>query len=586
MTLLSDWNNRRFVAIITVIAIIVKNWHNHQNLLMRSAAEIKGWHVRQIDGGIMHHIEEIMLALTSFKRLADSHFLVDRARCHKIAHCDLPSEDFFADIYGMFVLHLATLRFRRFGYMLLTPPLNMLDAGKHDKQFEFRARAFRRHMAVYDKLEGMEKCAVLQKIYDRHVGHRVAVLQLRAASAEWASTVGRADTVSLLGRIASCLLPTQVIEDINGIEKNDKTLLQNRKYQRPEGMMAKLLKRQVLNVHHRFETSMLDKPVACKAVSLGLSVFRAHQENRSMDWSRIVTTAAPPPYPTMAPDSTAVPGADLVMLDEADGTADGLVLARMCWQGMVMKAEHKFCFRFTAKTKSVHKDWYMPMCHFDSSACFVWPMTRRKLEGYYNTFIFEVKRGVTEPVLLPIFDLDDIEAASWVLRSFWYMEVNYTKAKLPVAIYTVQSESIAPIKVIAAKAAFWTLTASQLQQLAALWGIDLATAESVPYICFKMCKSVLGLKDADAVDTIAPRLAAKDLHNTFTSELVQLDEAISFFDFHDLSAVNKNKDDAKKEIERRTDFARAHAELRVACGPPRHPALRMSLTWRRLITRR
>jgi hypothetical protein len=168
-------------------------------------------------------------------------------------------------------------------------------------------------------------------------------------------------------------------------------------------------------------------------------------------------------------------------------------------------------------------------------------MTRTKLDGYYNTFIFEVKRGVTEPVLLPIFDLDDIEAASWVLRSFWYMEVNYTKAKFPVAIYTVQSDSIAPLKVIAAKAAFWTLTASQLQQLAALWGIDLATAESVPYICFKMCKSVLGLKDADAVDTIAPRLAAKDLHITFISELLQLYEVIPFFDFHDISEVNKKQ---------------------------------------------
>ena len=149
------------------------------------------------------------------------------------------------------------------------------------------------------------------------------------------------------------------------------------------------------------------------------------------------------------------------------------------------------------------------------------------------------------------------------------MEVNYPKSKLPIALYLVQADTIALFRIIAAKAAFWDLSGSELQDLAFLWGIDLDTAESLAHILFIMIRAILELKDADAIEVVASRLALKDLHNTFISDLLQVDEAIAFYDFNDQQDVHTSQENAKKEIERRTDFAHAYGQLRATYGRTR-----------------
>ena len=144
----------------------------------------------------------------------------------------------------------------------------------------------------FEYIEGLAgiKTKKCQDVLNRSLFHKTSVQQQvqMAVHCGWWVSRRQADTSK---RQASHLLQTQIIEDINGTQKNNPGTMAVNRFKRPMASMMSTLQSNVLTTRHKFKTVNADIPLP-KKVKLDVNYFEADPEMQSLPFEDIANVEA------------------------------------------------------------------------------------------------------------------------------------------------------------------------------------------------------------------------------------------------------------------------------------------------------
>lgn len=354
-------------------------------------------------------------------------------------------------------------------------------------------------------------------------------------------------------------VPSQVIEDVIGVQKNSRGLRSQRSFRRPQYSMCVAIKQKVVSQRHRCIEPRLTVPLASKTQVLPKTAFRARRDNTSLNFEKWVATS--PSAPNYSPSST----------NMHTGAADLSVLRHICsaeehdfnlfselWRGQFMKANHQLCI------KTLGGDWLLALDFMPDSACIMWPLEAEPLAGHPEVLVFRGKKAVHEPVLYPVSSLT-IEACIIDFMGPLRMQEKFPAAakSTKTQVHIVQRGPVTSLLRVAAAECFWDLGKTLLDRVARYEGVALPPGSSLCDLAMALVQHCLGLEEDDALPIVAKRFSVNDAASTWNSSLFEVEDALECLHHDDhkdfVEARNKAKAAAVACESFRADF-RSRAE--------------------------
>ena len=212
--------------------------------------------------------------------------------------------------------------------------------------------------------------------------------------------------------------------------------------------------------------------------------------------------------------------------------------------------------------------WYFAGSHFTDSCVLAFEMNRVELHGYPGFFFFEFM-PITEPKLLSIFELDsDLITGCSVYWSSW---ISQTRAfpnavhRLKPAIRLMQEGPVSPIRCVAARRGFWTLSTTFVAKFAKyLCIVDLDPALSQCSMIAAVCKSILKCTDEEAITCCHHRVICLTAATTCSHELAQCEAALQTFEQFDHDQVISDQQSSLSKRAERERFGKEFVERKAA----------------------
>ena len=293
---LSDANSLRYAAIIEGASSELKSWRSRQNKLCRSSDGCAAWIEEQACGGVAQHAWAIFGSLRCRASLEEALFATTVFAAEAMGVGEVVCEDDFADTFGMLASQLVSARLRRLLHITDGFPWSMARLLKptlaaeavHD--FEGSLRAFRALAAAADN--GPTALRLLAR-HQLHKPSNAAYIQAMSHRAEraWGDDMARLTMTRL--RVAC---PTQIIEDMNGAQKNARAIRSTVRFKRPERSMAIVLKKKIISQRHHWLDVEVDAAAVRRNERLGAECFIENKDMRSMPWGDIVSTSQATTY--------------------------------------------------------------------------------------------------------------------------------------------------------------------------------------------------------------------------------------------------------------------------------------------------
>ena len=261
----SNGTNRRNFTALAEPARVMVDFHTEQNRDTRGSNSTHEWVVKQVGhGGYVEHVSKIIGVLHDPVALCRADYAISDSDVDALGD-DVISEDLFADFLAQSVHHLAGWRQRRnLGFCMGWPKrlVGLLTdrAPAIIKQFMVDRDDF-----IY--LTGIaNKSKELVNVLGRDLFEKEVVKQ----HVRCAEKVGwRPDDLhrAVVKVQTSGLLQTQLIEDMIGSQKNNKSTQAVNKYKRPMLSMANALQAEIMDNRHNFSSISADMPLAKKTAA-------------------------------------------------------------------------------------------------------------------------------------------------------------------------------------------------------------------------------------------------------------------------------------------------------------------------------
>lgn len=162
----------------------------------------------------------------------------------------------------------------------------------------------------------------------------------------------------------------------------------------------------------------------------------------------------------------------------------------------------------------------------------VWPAQEAKFPDGTSWFFLDDAVGEFDRLLMPIVDLSMMQAMSFEWRCPLSIAKDHPHHSLcslgGPCLAAVAVGRPAPLLEVAARNAFWQISAGSLQVIARHIGCELPAKKSLYTVCFALVKFALQCDDATVVGILKHRLA--DAQATYVSELMEVDEALEVMD--------------------------------------------------------
>ena len=200
------------------------------------------------------------------------------------------------------------------------------------------------------------------------------------------------------------------------------------------------------------------------------------------------------------------------------------------------------------------------MFHFDTPCVFTWPGTWRKVA--HEVDYFELAK-LAVPSLVPFTDIDKDTGCTLTWKSYWWQVLNFPKAKLSPGIRGFRLDpKTQKFKVMVGRMVGFTCMRSELDQFCPWWKISLAGCTSFIQVLFRMVQGVLKCSDGETMTIISQRLASMDLRASYLPSLLEIDEAISLFDKHDVQQILQAQQQGEVSLDEQKEFTDSYRKMR------------------------
>lgn len=535
---LSDPSNKRLTEMVVASTTPVMTWHTHQNRTLRSVDGSESWLKSQIAGELAKHFSDIVAQLCDPVMLDQCGFKAPVDLSNERAHNFADTEDDFAHYMGMYTMALAANRMKRTLWIGFGWPTRMVLALQGEPHATQVIAEFQKDMQVWEALSAMPRHGkILGLMYKRHPFQMTSVRQLAVALKDLGFQC-HPDFLALLRKRARGVIATQGCEDAIGTAKNSKQSKASTKYRRPEKAMGVVLAKEVLHQRHGYDVVATNSPLESRHSRLPPSSFRASKATRSMAFSEIVSTNSTPEWWSPAAQHNTTPHADSVVLRAAFEAGD-LTKVEGCWMGKLFCLEHLVAIKLSYGGAPA---WFLPLRHFPQSGVLAWPLVM-VTGGAGGQSAFEVSCEVQKrPLILPIWSLESIDAVSvsWASPAS-HRRVGGSFLSMRKSLRLLVHGKIAQVKEVAAREAFWELSRTELMSFAEEWDISIDSGESLMGVLFTMVKAITEVPDMDVMDIIHKRLARASQPSDWTSEILEIDEALQCVDRQDQELIVQEK---------------------------------------------
>ena len=554
--LLQQSTHRRLLQMIVDSAMPVTMWHGVQNRACRDVAKGADWAVGQVTGDFMEHISLVMGALVDEAAATRCGFAIAGGENAKFIFNagEVSFEDEMAQTWGNIVLSLVVARIKRALPQLVGYPWSLLGALKGEAHRDAILKAFELHYHDHERMKVQPNINKgMRKIIDRSVFQQLSVLQLANGLKEsgWGLNP---DVERLLTERSRTCFGTQIVEDVNNVQKNDRSLggaarSSSNHFRRPESSMAAALARQVVNKIHHFNPIDIKEAIARKTAALASNVFES--AHGSMPWNSIATTKQAPSYFSPGAENFCLPSADLALVREVCRT-NTIPDIGDAWLGLWCRCSHQVLFRW----KDAPHAWFFGLHHFPDSAILVWPV--QLLEGVLKDghILIVPRERVDPPELKVCMSLEAVEGTTFTWKS-WSWQRSVLKDRTPWrpgvrAVHLANQPVEAMIRVLA-RNAFFSLTKTNVEDLCNHEGYELEDTGTLFSTVFSAVRSVLKTSDESTLAIMRQRFARLPSETTYTGELLALDEADMCLDDADKKEMKRLMEkSAEDHVDKRT----------------------------------
>ena len=469
--ILADRSNERFCEMLLLTAEILVEWHTVQNTEQRSAAGSLSWMRGQVQGGYMEHCRSFLRVVATGDKLRQCGFAMDSSQIDNLEN-DIVSEDEFAGLLGQSCLALLTFRLRRNLHMLSGWPRRFLrcSGGAFAKEQESCISLFKQDHEAWEHLSRQEGKTNLMKLaLRRSCFEKTSVDQMWQCLQRTGFLWGPRLTQVVDSHVEG-LVQTQIVEDIFGHQKNDKSTRARQRFRRPVSSMCVALASDVITERHQFKTVSADFALPTKRPALDTNHFYPTRAKQSLDFHSIATTSQVPPYFSPKAEKNNIVVSDLFLLREYIKRNTAQVFSGAEFN-IVLHFSHRILLH---EKDSLDPTWWLGLLSFPQSAALVWPCRRRVVPGHPTSFWFEPDLECYDPVAKTITEITEWEACGYAWRSWAWQKLQFggSLADCSPALRMFQSEGPTSIFQYAASQAFWNLSAAQVAVLSRAAGFE------------------------------------------------------------------------------------------------------------------
>jgi hypothetical protein len=561
----SDYGNLRKVVVVGEVWGGHKEWHAEQNRALRSAEETLKWMKEQLGGKFMECMVDTIDKLACTESLDRAQFIIpgpdgDFGQPTWV----LEEEDYFADLFGMGVFTVVFLRMRRCLFLWGWP--HRMQSILVDKDPASIVEEFKKDDRLYQEYKAWpQKVKADKDILERHQMPLVPNRQLRVG---FQQSSGVSDKlVALQEKRAETLKSSQIVEDVNNVQKNSRQVRGSNRFRKPLKSWGAAVRRHVTDKIHRWKPIPNTGGTVPKTTQLGKETFEVDRTKTSLPfYEKMVSTKQETPWWNPAVGELNAPVADLHMLRRAAGLGGRFAHVRNAWLGQLMHVTHKLIF--TQKTPTQTILYFLAGYHFQGSSVLVWPMKVHEVPCYPQKQWVQAM-VCTKPQLVPVFSLKayGMSAATFTVTSWASQYYKYPQAigHWSPAIRFMMNDKFKPIAEVAAENAWWQLPRTVVVDFLNYEGIAVEAGASLFKVLLTGVMGVLKMDRAAAMVHIHKRLARMPTtEDESINELLKIKEAVNCMDRMDHEKLVQEQEAVLKAQEARDDFALAYTREREA----------------------
>ena len=451
-------------------------------------------------------------------------------------YATLLGEDEMAEVLGQLCMSFASARIRRHLYMLIGWPHRMVGVlNKDDSKVQQTVQEFmvdhKNFMELQQRANSTdEEDAVLR----RHVMNLV-VNQQYAIALQECNWVATPEFKAVVSQHFSGITTTQLIEDMIGVQKNSREFKQSNRFRKVQTIMAKFLTSNLIDTRHHY-TKVEPLTNFLAGTQLPGDAWRGEQEDWSLPFQEVVSTAAAPPWYSPGATNTCVRDADLAMLRSSAPSAS----VQAAWLASCFDIKYKFVVK--AKLNQELEPKVMLACYcFPDSAALVWPLQERSVPGHLAARCVEPE-VIDKPHCLSILSLldDSIMACSFKWLSWATQWQRFPEARglwKPAVRMFLDSGGFMPLRKLMAAEAFWTFPRSLITKYCSYFNVELDQGASLFEVVRVGVQGILECTDEEAFAIASKRLSNMAHEAQFCDEMCKVDAYIETFDKHDHEPV-------------------------------------------------
>ena len=251
------------------------------------------------------------------------------------------TEDEFADFYVLLHLGMVNARLRRHLQLFGWPHL-WQKALFDEVTACLMINRFRTDWTNFEILKDLKDIPnYLSVILKRHLFHKTSNEQFDVAVRD-VDHKFHDDLRNLILRRRPNICGSNIIEEVNNYQKNNKGGEARKRHRRPLASMYQAVKSKVLDERYKYMTVNMDAPMLSKKRKLTAEHFTYTPNMASLNFSEIVSTKQAPTFFSPCAQNNMLPTADIYMLRETYGHNDRIKMADV---GEICDYRHRFIFQ-------------------------------------------------------------------------------------------------------------------------------------------------------------------------------------------------------------------------------------------------
>lgn len=305
--------------------------------------DISSWLSQQVSGQYMKHVCDFVELLSDPAALANAGFILSPTILKSaVAAVELEEliEDEFSDTFALLCMGNCRKRVVR-GMQYFSWPFAMFGCLWEDHSHREVTESFRCDQRAFIALQAKPPSTASERLVcKRHLMNLRANKQYVTAL-DATGNEASAGFKKLLRSHTMVNVQTQLIEDVQGQQKNAFALKACRRFRKPAVCMAVGLEAEVIAARLHFEDIVAEMPLPLNAAKLPTDAFTACDvKTGSMDFSSIVSVSASTEWWSSAACNLGIPAADLSMVGQVSECDDWSVIASS-WIGEVADLRHQ-----------------------------------------------------------------------------------------------------------------------------------------------------------------------------------------------------------------------------------------------------